>query len=107
MPSVGLAQVEFKSIQLWVQIHDHGLENFSVDNARVIGAKIGNFIKTEEEVENTHKTYTRLKVEVNVEKPLLAGFWWINSGDEEQWASIKYERLFDFFYGCRKLGYTS
>lgn len=58
-------------------------------------------------MESAHKTYIHMKVEVNIELPVIAGFWWINSSGEEQWASIKYERLFEFCYGCRRLGHTS
>lgn len=32
-PSVGLTAVDFKRIQLWVQVHDLGLEKFSTENA--------------------------------------------------------------------------
>lgn len=44
-----------------------------------------------------------IKVDVNVEDPLMSGFWWTNSRSEEQWTSIKYELLSDFYYGCEKL----
>lgn len=65
------------------------------------------FIETDEDVESAHKTYIHMKLEVNIELPVIAGFWWINSSGEEQCASIKYERLFEFCYGCRRLGHTS
>lgn len=48
-----------------------GLEKFSSENAKVIGEKIGKFIQSEEEVQSAHKTYIRLKVEVNVEESLM------------------------------------
>lgn len=52
------------------------------------------------------KTYIHMKVEVNVETPIIARFWWTNSRGAEQWVPIKYERLSDFFYGRDKLGHT-
>lgn len=54
-----------------------------------------------------NRCFIRIKPELNVEGPLLAGFWWINSREEDKWAVIKYERLSDFCYGCGKLGHTS
>lgn len=62
------------------------------------------FIKTEKELESTHKIVMRLKVEVDVKNPLLAEFWWTNSQSDKKGATIKYERLLDFCYGCRVLG---
>lgn len=65
-------------------MHDVGLEKFSKENAERVGNQMGRFIETDEGVENIHKTVMRLKVEVNVKEPLLAGFWWKNSqGDEK------------------------
>lgn len=79
MPSVGLAHIEFKWVQFWVQVHDLRVEKFSFENAKVIGEQIGRFIESEKEVENVQKTFVILKVEVNVEEQLMTGFWWVNS----------------------------
>lgn len=46
-----------------------------------------------------------MKVEVNADRPLRDGFWWENSKSRENWASIKYERLSYFCYGCGMLGH--
>lgn len=75
MSSIGLAQVDFKRVQFWVQVHNLILEIFSLENVQVIGDKLDYFIKTEEDVENVHKTYIRMKVEVVVQNPLMVGFW--------------------------------
>lgn len=99
MSGIGLAQVDFKRVQFWGQVHNHRLEIFSLENVQVIGDKLDYFIKTEEDVENVHKTYIRMKVEVVVQNPLMVGFWWTNSQGVEQWASIKYECLSEFCYG--------
>lgn len=48
-----------------------------------------------------------MKVEVNVQNPLMVGFWWTNSRGADEWTSVKYERLLDFCYGCRKLGHIT
>lgn len=40
-------------------------------------------------------------------EPLLAEFWWTNAKGHERWATIKYERLSDFCYGCGSLEHTS
>lgn len=48
-----------------------------------------------------------MRVEGEVDEPLIAGFSWTNSREEEQWASIKYEHLSNFYYGCGKLRHTT
>lgn len=106
-PSVGLTMVNFKKIQFWVQIHDLGLEKFNMENAKRIGNIIGEYVETDKDVENTCRSFLRLKVVVDAKKPLLAGFWWSNSHGNEIRANIKYERLSDFCYGCGKLGHTT
>lgn len=84
MSNFGLAHVDFNKVQFWVQVHDFGLEKFSVENTQVIGNKIGSFIETGEEVESTQKSYMRMNVDVNVEDPLMVGFSWTNSRGVEQ-----------------------
>lgn len=91
-------------VQFWVQIHDVRLEIF---NAAKIGNKIGKFIEVEKEIEKATSCHLRMKVEVDVSQSLLDGFWWKNSEGKENWVSIKYERLFDFCYGCGKLRHTT
>lgn len=90
-----------------MQVHDLGLEKFSRENTQVIGDQIGIFVKTDEDVESKHKTYIRMKVEVNIYNPIMVGFWWTKSKEMEQCVSIKYKRLSDFCYGRGKLGHTT
>lgn len=90
-----------------MQIHDLDLEKFSTKNARRFGNSISEYIETNREVENLSKSYLRLKVVVNVEEPLMDDFWWKNLQGIEIWANIKYERLYDICYGCRKLSHTT
>lgn len=67
--NVELTSVYFTKIQFWVQIHDLGLDKFSIESARRIGDNIGEYVETNEEVENLSKSYLRLKVIEDSEKP--------------------------------------
>lgn len=100
-------EVEFNKVIFWVQIHDLGYKKFSMSNARKIGDRIGKCIEVESDEALRNRSYIRLKVEVEVDKPLMLRFWWTNSQGKEKWASIKYERLSDFCYGCGILGHTT
>lgn len=54
----------------------------------------------------TEKNFLRVKVELDTTIPLRDGFRWTNSKDDEKWATIRYERLSDYCYGCGRLGHT-
>lgn len=90
-----------------MQVHNLGLEKFSMENAHRIGNSIGRYIETDKDVENKSNSYLNLKVVVDTEKTLMARFWWQISQGDETWTNIKYERLSDFCYGCGRLGRTT
>lgn len=64
-------------------------------------------MEVEQNVEKTRRIYIRMEVDIDVNDPLMFGFWWTNSQGVEIWVSIKYERLSDFCYGCGTLGHTT
>lgn len=53
------------------------------------------------------RSFLRVRVDVDVSKPLSEGFWWTDASGQEKWATLKYDRLSEFCYGCGKLGHTS
>lgn len=104
---VSVTEIEFSKVQVWVQVHGISLEMFTKDNATSIGESIGRCIKVEEDQILQQRTYLRIQVEVDSEEPLLPGFKWIDSRNQEKWASVRYERLTDICYGCGKIGHNS
>lgn len=49
----------------------------------------------------------KLKILVDITKPLRRGIWVSLSGDQESiWINAKYERLPDFCYGCGRIGHV-
>lgn len=69
-----LSGSRFHNSSFWVQVHELGLKKLSRENAHIIGDQIGTFIQTDEEVECKQRTYIRMKVEVNIDQPLMVGF---------------------------------
>lgn len=61
----------------------------------------------EEQEHQIRRVYMRIKVEMNNEEPLLAGFRWKNSKGQEKWAEIKYERLSGICYDYGMIGHAS
>lgn len=51
------------------------------------------------------RDYVRIKVEVDVVKPPLAGFWYTRRNIGVGRAEIKYERLLKFCFGCGRVGH--
>lgn len=94
-------------VQLWVQIHDLGLEMINAANAEKIRRNIGGSIKAYGDIEKATHHYLGIKIEVDMIRSPIAGFCWTNSEGKENQASIKYEKLSYFCYGCGKLGHTT
>lgn len=99
--------MDFSLLQIWVQVHGLSLDMYNSDNPRRIGNKVGRCIMIKPDQVMHHKSFMRLKLEINTEEPLLAGFWWSNMKGEEKLDSIKYECLPDFCYACGRMGHTS
>ncbi|OMO67492.1 reverse transcriptase [Corchorus capsularis] len=51
--------------------------------------------------------FLRLRVGLEVSKPLVEGFWVPRQNREKVWAEVKYERLADFCYTCGRIGHVS
>lgn len=99
--------INFSWMQIQVKVHVLSPDMMNWDNTKKITNNLGKRIKLEKEADMQNRGFVRMKTEVNINNPLLAGFQWTNARGEEKWVSIKYERLLDFCYGCGKLGHTS
>lgn len=53
----------------------------------------------------TFKDYLRLRVIIDITKPLKKGFFLKQRDKEDLWIKFKYERLSDFCYVCRLIGH--
>lgn len=91
-----------------VQIHGLPLDHITLDNAIEVGKALGNLIKVEEDplYGLAFRKFIRLKVELDVTKPLQQGFKMPRLGNHEIWIAIKYEKLADFCYACGRLGHS-
>lgn len=106
-PNRCIGEVDFGRIQMWIQIHDLSLEMLSLENAKHAASSIGICLEIDSETEMHKRGYIRMRVEVVVNVPLSAGFWWRDNSGKERWAHVKYERLSDLCYGCGTLGHNA
>ena len=52
------------------------------------------------------KSFLRIKVEIDEEKPLMVGFWDLRKEKGKVWAEIKYEKITDFYFRCGRIGHV-
>ena len=100
-------EVSFTTELFWTQIHDLP---FSLMNKKT-GLSLGNTIRKCMKVdvngqEGMNGNCLRLKVEIDITKPLRRGVLLQGMNKQElQWFAIKHERLQIFFYVCGVLGH--
>ncbi|KAJ1394180.1 Zinc finger, CCHC-type [Sesbania bispinosa] len=107
IPEVSVFEINFDHVYFWVQLHRLPLEYMTVNNARKVAQKIGTVHSIEDPfVEGQlRRPFFRVRVKVNIKKPLLTGFWVPRKDLPRTWIFIKYERLQDYCYNCGILGH--
>jgi hypothetical protein len=76
-------------------VHGLPLHNMTTKNAIAIGKGSGEFLKVEESggILSTFRSYLRILVEINSNKPLKPSFDFSRQDGNATWISLKYERL--------------
>ncbi|PWA95005.1 hypothetical protein CTI12_AA054370 [Artemisia annua] len=102
-----LNEMEFNKGQFWVQAHDLPLGLLTSEYATTIAESLGTLIALDcvGEGSQTDRDFLRFRVEVNITKPIVPGFFIPRSDGKESWITLKYERLSDFCYRCGCLGH--
>ncbi|KAI8005848.1 hypothetical protein LOK49_LG07G00566 [Camellia lanceoleosa] len=104
-------QMDFKWSPFWIQVYGTPVAKLTRQNGEIIGRRIGNLIGVEALHDSLllERSFLRLRVEVDVSKPLPRGFILQHHGskDKESWVSYKYEKLSDFCYDYGRLGHES
>lgn len=101
------AEIDFGRISIWCQVHGLSPEMLNVENARAIASSIGSCLGMDKEDDMQTRGYLRLQIDIDVGTPLMPGFWWTNESGQDKWATIRYERLSDFCFGCGSLGHSA
>ncbi|KAK7836574.1 uncharacterized protein CFP56_022361 [Quercus suber] len=105
--NMAVEDIDFSSLPRWIQVHDLPIEHMSNENAKEIGAMVGEVL----EVDFTGnggvcmRKFLRVQVEHKVEDPLRSGFFLDRSPQPDLWIQFKYERMADFCYKCGRLGH--
>ncbi|XP_050232975.1 uncharacterized protein LOC126681480 [Mercurialis annua] len=90
----------------WLRIYDLPLNCRGKAAISRIGGKVGRVVEWCDEGEGSWNRYSRVRVMIDVTKPLIRGTKIINPIGESCWISFKYERVQNFCYWCGLLDHT-
>lgn len=106
-PELRLTEVNMDLCPFWVQGHGLPPKFQSEKMAKELAPLIGDFLQYHQGWggRGGMGDYLRMQCEVDVSKPLMAGFF-LNRGEGHMsWIQFKYERLANFCYKCGKIGH--
>ncbi|GJU71911.1 reverse transcriptase, partial [Tanacetum coccineum] len=104
-----LNELDFNRGEFWIQVHDLPLGMLSSKYATELAKSLGKLIELDcvRKGPQTKLDFLRFRVEIDISKPLVPGFFIKRLVGMESWVSLKYEHLSDFCYRCGCLGHGS
>uniref|UniRef100_A0A803MW53 CCHC-type domain-containing protein n=1 Tax=Chenopodium quinoa TaxID=63459 RepID=A0A803MW53_CHEQI len=100
------SEVSFDACPFWIRLLDVPFGMRSSRVAHEIGNCIGECIDVDESDPLCWDEFMRVKVMVNINKPLRRGMKIAVEDGCAKWIGFKYERLGDFCYYCGRIGHT-
>ena len=91
-------QLRFTKLIFWVQLHGLPMSMLNPEVAIEIGETIGTVIPSEHAKEMVGGDFLRVKVEIDISKPLFRGRKIAINADEFIWVAFNYEKLPNFCY---------
>ncbi|KAL9689163.1 hypothetical protein QQ045_033596 [Rhodiola kirilowii] len=109
-PDLSPEEFEMNRLGVWAQLHNLPVGAALKDKA--IGEKlaiyIGRFVKvSQSEIDGARKRYIRVRVEIDIDKPLITGFFLERLNRDPLWVTVKYERLPGSCLKCGKLNHET
>lgn len=98
--------LDFNCVDFWLRIFNKPICYRNEKIARKIGNGIGEFLE-----QDTNKNYAhlgnniRIRVRLNITKPLRRGFMIRLEDSSEIWVTIRYERIPEFCFRCGVIGH--
>ncbi|XP_050259025.1 uncharacterized protein LOC126704027 [Quercus robur] len=94
-----IKEVVFNRVKFWIQIHDLPYKFMTPETAIKIGESIGEVVMSRDESKMRGGTFMRVRVWVDVSRPLCRGRKVNFEDDLEGWVSFQYERLPNICFG--------
>ncbi|OMO61130.1 Endonuclease/exonuclease/phosphatase [Corchorus capsularis] len=104
-----ISEISFDRVQYWIQIYDLPPEMQTLANFKKFRDSIGRVVMLEKPdwSQGIGRCYMRIRLELDVNKPLIPGFWVPRQDKGKLWVRLKYEKLGDFCFSCGKIGHLS
>nr|KYP64441.1 Uncharacterized protein At4g02000 family [Cajanus cajan] len=100
-------EVPLFHIPVWVQVHNLPAGFMSQEVGKLLGNAIGEYLAYDEKHNTSFwKAYMRIRVNLDIRKPILKEKKIKNPGEEWKTVNFKYERLGQFCYFCGFLGHN-
>lgn len=102
-----LTQAELYETSIWVQLHDIPIGFMSQRVCTDIGNFIGSYIEADPaNFSGEWRNFLRVRVSMDVRKPLKRRMKLKRSGGEWNWVTFRYERLPTFCFFCGVIGHS-
>lgn len=105
---MAIHRVPFVSTTFIVQIHGLPAMFLHAGSAELVGNRAGRV--HEDSISRkcvvAHR-FLRFRIDIEVGRPILVGYFLGNKSDNESWVQFKYKRLGDFCYKCRMLDHIT
>ena len=104
-----IEEMEFNFIPIWVRVFKVPFGMMKRATGEAIGEELGSFIEMDVDEDDTAVgRYLRIKVRLDIRKPLMRGVTVLVGASEEKkaWCPLEYDFLPDFHYTCGIIGHT-
>ncbi|XP_023888298.1 uncharacterized protein LOC112000407 [Quercus suber] len=103
--STPIQELRFTTTNFWVQLHNLPYSLLTTEAALSLGKTIGVVTKPKDVSEMRGGNFMRVRVAVDITKPLCRGRWVTWDQTEKGWVSFLYERLPNICYWCGHLSH--
>ncbi|KAK2993508.1 hypothetical protein RJ640_015192 [Escallonia rubra] len=104
-PSMAIEQVEFLSVDLWLQLHFIPLELFYRDMAGLIGSAFGELLTIDwNAVRRQRRDFFMVLARLKQDDPLIPGLFVRTNHCESHWIQARFEKVFQVCYWRGVLG---
>lgn len=102
-----ISKLVFSEISIWIQVHNVPFKCLTRAMAQIVGESIGCVEDIDcDDSDAWTGPFLRIRVTIEVEKPLLRGIKLRASDESAVWCPIMYEKLPDFCHNCGVLGHS-
>ncbi|XP_060972376.1 uncharacterized protein LOC133038294 [Cannabis sativa] len=102
-----LRLVEINHVDMWVQLYDLQIGNMTLSVVIALGNYIGSFVESNpNNFVGVWRDYLRVRVQINVGKPIKRRMKISNEDSSWYWVNMKYERLPTFCFICGIIGHS-